>query len=73
MTVKVTLARMEQLVKILSLISTAIARQALWESSVRLMLMTVQFCLVVMVALVLTEWMDSPVLANQATQEVCVK
>ena len=55
MTVKVTLARMEQLVKTSSPISIAIASQALRESSARLMLMTVQICLVVMVVHVLIE------------------
>jgi len=55
MTVTATLAKMEQLVKILSLISAVIASQALWESSARLMLMTAQICLVVMVVHVLTE------------------
>lgn len=55
MIVKVTLAKMEQLAKTLSLISIAIANQALWESFARPTLMTVQIYLVVMVAHVLTE------------------
>lgn len=55
MTVKETLAKTEQLVKTLSLISIAIASQALWESSARLILMTVQDHLVITVAHVLTE------------------
>ena len=55
MTVKETLAKTEQLVKTLSLISIAIASQALRESSARLILMTVQVHLVITVAHVLTE------------------
>lgn len=55
MTVKETLAKTEQLVKTLSLISIAIASQALRESSARLILMTVQDHLVITVAHVLTE------------------
>ena len=55
MTVKETLVKTEQLVKTSSLISIAIARQALRESSARLILMTVQVHLVITVAHVLTE------------------
>lgn len=55
MTVKETLAKTEQLVKTLSLISIAIASQALRESSARLILMTVLVHLVITVAHVLTE------------------
>jgi len=68
-----THVEMVPLVKTSSLTSTASACLVLWESHVRLMLMTVLVCLAIMAALALTMSMVFPALASPVIQGFCVK